>query len=75
MGNVRTSCPVTRCIYCISGLANMVMAEHTSVPELPILPDSTEDFLIFREDKPIREHVFDNLCDSGFFFFFFFDYV
>ena len=32
---------------------------------LPTLPDSTEDFLIFRENKPIRVHQFDNLPDSG----------
>ena len=32
---------------------------------LPTLPDSAEDFLIFRENKPIRVHKFDNLPDSG----------
>ena len=33
--------------------------------ELPTLPDSAEDFLIVRENKPIRVHKFDNLPDSG----------
>ena len=33
--------------------------------ELPTLPDSVEDFLIFRENKPIWVHKFDNLPDSG----------
>ena len=32
---------------------------------LPTLPDSAEDFLIFRENKPIWVHKFDNLPDSG----------
>ena len=32
---------------------------------LPTLPDSAEDFLIFRENKTIRVHKFDNLPDSG----------
>ena len=36
-----------------------------SFTELPTLPDSAEDFLIFRENKPIRVHKFDNLPDSG----------
>ena len=31
------------------------------------LPDSAEDFLIFRENKPIWAHKFDNLPDSGIF--------
>ena len=35
---------------------------------LPTLPDSAEDFLIFRENKPIQVHKFDNLPDSGNFF-------
>ena len=33
--------------------------------ELPTLPDSAEDFLIFRKNKPIRVHKFNNLPDSG----------
>ena len=33
--------------------------------ELPTLPDSAEYFLIFRENKPIQVHKFDDLPDSG----------
>ena len=33
--------------------------------ELPTLPDAAEDFLIFRENKQIQVHKFDNLPDSG----------
>ena len=33
--------------------------------ELPTLPDSAEDFLIFRKNKPIWVHKFDKLPDSG----------
>ena len=33
--------------------------------ELPTLPDSAEDLLIFRENKPIQVHKFDNLPDTG----------
>ena len=38
---------------------------HQLITELPTLPDSAEDFLIFRENKLIRVHKFDNLPDSG----------
>ena len=40
---------------------------HNALPiaGLPTLPDSAEDFLIFRENQPIRVHKFDNLPDSG----------
>ena len=44
--------------------SNMLLCVNT---ELPTLPDSAEDFLIFRENKPIRVHKFDNLPDSGIF--------
>ena len=36
-----------------------------TVAGLPPLNDSAEDFLIFRENEPIRVHKFDNLPDSG----------
>ena len=36
-----------------------------SLSGLPTLPDSAEDFLIFRDNKPILVHKFDNLPDSG----------
>ena len=38
---------------------------HSS--EMPTLPDSAEDFLIFRENIPIWVHKFDNLPDSRIF--------
>ena len=40
-------------------------SKYFSISELPTLRDSAEDFLIFRENKPIRVHKFDNLPDSG----------
>ena len=36
-----------------------------AITGLPTLPNSAEDFLIFRKNKPIWVHIFGSLPDSG----------
>ena len=49
----------------VATLASLFFQNSMYITELPTLSDSAEDFLIFRENKSIRVHKFDNLPDSG----------